>query len=96
MLKDPAKNKFKDFSIEELIFTEDNEIKIFFKKFFNKFDRNRKDNFFDISNKLIYDNSDGIFGKEEYCIRFNENVINPIEKALISRRRARNSSVINF
>lgn len=96
MLKEQNNNKFKNFNIEELIFTEDNEVKLFFKKFFEKFNQNENDNFFDVKNKLINDNSEGIFGVKEYSVKFNENVINPIEKELISRRRSRNNSVTNF
>lgn len=96
MLKEQTNNKFRSFNIEELIFTEDNEIKLFFKKFFNKFNENKKDNFFDVKNKLINDNTDGIFGNKEYKLRFNENVISPIEKSLMVRGRARSKSIINF
>lgn len=40
--------------------------------------------------------SDGIFKSQEYKQKFKENMIKPIERGLIERRRARNQSTVSF
>ena len=34
--------------------------------------------------------SNGIFKNRKYLVKYNENMVKPVEKALMSRRRARN------
>lgn len=40
--------------------------------------------------------SNGIFKNRRYRVKFNENMVKPVEKALMGRRRARNKSIMNF
>ena len=97
MLKPQNLNKFKNFKFEELIFSEDNEIKVFFKHFFEKFEKNKVDNGLDLSHENF--RKEKIHAQKEedqYSLKFNENIAGALRGDIVHRRRVRYNSVIQL
>ena len=82
-------SKYGSLKIEELIFVENNEMKVLFEEFFKVFYENANMHNFDMENLVLNKSTMQLFEKKEYVMKFNENLMNPLLKVITKRSNRR-------